>query len=202
MDQAWPLNWERSEAIQFSCVWKLPGQIPIEYLQGRKEKLGKTLRVQVSDILADDQLGSFALRPSQGVIHSVFVSLSFLQHELERERQANTILISENPVSSRTLGADSSTHEQSLQDALRESVNLDDLALRLRLNEERGYFTLESASTLITESQAAMAQSLAASAGIRASPIFTYLANSIDHDSRRIPYSLVSGLAKPLFDEL
>ena len=47
-----------------------------------------------------------------------------------------------------------------------------------------------------------MAQRLAASAGILASPIFTYLANSIDHDSRRVPYSLVSGLAKPMFDEL
>ncbi len=179
-----------------------PDEIPLEYLQGRKEKLGKTLRVQVSDILSNDQLGSFALRPTQGVVHTVFISLSFLQHELECERQANTILISENPVSSGTLGADFSTHEQNLQVALRERANLDDLALRLRLNEDRGYFTLESASTLLTESQAAMAQSLAASAGILASPLFTYLANSIDHDSRRVPYSLVSGLAKPLFDEL
>lgn len=179
-----------------------PGEIPLEYLMGRKEKLGKTLRVRISDILTDDQLGSFALRPSQGVIHSVFISLPFLQHELKRERQANTILISENPGSSRTLGHDSTAQGQTLQEALRESVHLEDLALRLRLNEGRRCFALESASTLLSTSQEALAQRVAASAGIVVSPIFTYLANSIDHDSRRVPYSLVSGLAKPMFDEL
>ena len=52
-----------------------PGEIPLEYLQGRKEELGKTLRVQISDILSDDQLGSFAAPSQPG--HGFF-SLCFL----------------------------------------------------------------------------------------------------------------------------
>ncbi len=179
-----------------------PGEIPLEYLHGRKDRLARTIRVVVNDILTEDQLGSFALRPSQASIYAVFISVSFLQHELDRKGQMNTILVTENPTPAGIHDSDASSRGRILQKVLQDSVTLADLGLTLRANEEQGYCALESSSTLLTESQSLLARNLAPSMGLSALPILTYMANGIDLNHRRVPYSLVSGLEATLFDQL
>jgi ABC-type lipoprotein release transport system permease subunit len=62
-----------------------PSDIPIESLHGRKEDPGRTIRLNLKSVLPATSLGEFSLRPQQGPVRAVFVSLSFLQKELGQE---------------------------------------------------------------------------------------------------------------------
>src|SRR6266542_4304445 len=72
-----------------------PSAIPVESLHGRKEDLGRTLRLTMAGALAADALGEFSVQPQQTPVRAVFVSLRLLQKELDQESKVNTILISE-----------------------------------------------------------------------------------------------------------
>ena len=71
---------------------------------------------------------------------------------------------------------------------LKRSFALADVGLKLR--DE----SLESDAALISDPVAAAAQSVAAQLGITATPVFTYLANTIRIGNREIPYSLVTAM--------
>ena len=70
-----------------------PSEIPIESLFGRKEEIGRTLRLTVSDVLPRERLGEFALRPQQTELRAVFAPLSRVQRDLGVPDRVNTILM-------------------------------------------------------------------------------------------------------------
>src|SRR5215217_6136858 len=70
-----------------------PSNIPVESVHGRREDQGKTIRLNVAGALGGESLGEFSLQPQHGAVRAVFVSLSFLQKELEQDGRVNTILI-------------------------------------------------------------------------------------------------------------
>src|SRR5215210_6274975 len=61
-----------------------PSDIPVESLHGRKEDPGRTIRLNVAGALPGSSMGEFSLQPQHGAVRAVFVSLSFLQKELEQ----------------------------------------------------------------------------------------------------------------------
>ncbi len=63
-----------------------PSAIPLESLHGRKEDLGRTLRLTVRAIVPRDAVGEFSLRPQQGDVRAVFVPLARLQQDLDARR--------------------------------------------------------------------------------------------------------------------
>src|SRR5688572_4390567 len=63
-----------------------PSDIPLESLHGRKEDPGKTIRLNATGALSRSSLGEFSLQPQQGVVHAIFVSLRFLQRELDQQQ--------------------------------------------------------------------------------------------------------------------
>ncbi|HEX8422699.1 MAG TPA: ABC transporter permease, partial [Pyrinomonadaceae bacterium] len=69
-----------------------PSAIPVESLHGRKEDVGRTVRLTMREALAPSDLGEFSLRPQQGAVRAVFVPLRRLQKDAEQEARANTIL--------------------------------------------------------------------------------------------------------------
>jgi putative ABC transport system permease protein len=71
-----------------------PSAVPIESLHGRKDDLGRTLRLNVEAIVGASELGEFSLRPQQGRVRAVFVPLRRLQLELELAGRVNTLLVS------------------------------------------------------------------------------------------------------------
>ena len=71
-----------------------PSAVPIESLQGRKDDLGRTLRLSVRAIVGQADLGEFSLRPQQGRVRAVFVPLRRLQQELALDGRVNTLLVS------------------------------------------------------------------------------------------------------------
>src|SRR5688500_7541638 len=162
-----------------------PSDIPLESLHGRKEDPGKTIRLNRTLRVSPDDLGEFSLQPQQGIVRAIFVSLKFLQKELEQEQKINTILLAPNPSVNDT------------QALLRDKATLEDLGLKLRVVDSS--LALESNSNLIGDSIAQAADESARALSLRTIPIFSYLANSISTGDRSIPYSLVTAAGEDNF---
>ncbi len=160
-----------------------PSDIPVESLHGRKEDLGKTIRLNVAGVLGGESLGEFSLQPQHGAVHAIFVSLSFLQRELEQQRKSNTILVSRFP------GTQPSDQQGFISAVFKKKSTLEDLGLKLRVINQQS-ISLESTSKIINEHVAAAASEAAKSLSLRTVPVLSYLANSINST----PYSLVTAL--------
>src|SRR5664279_1790251 len=73
--------------------------IPLETLHGRKEDLGKTLRLGMSGVVQRP----FSLRAQQGDVRAVYVSLAHLQREVNQPRRVNTIVAAQGKLPALTL---------------------------------------------------------------------------------------------------
>ena len=71
-----------------------PSAIPLESMHGRKDDVGRTLRLQVGAVLPAAELGEFSLQPQQGDVRAVFVPLARLQQEIELPDRVNVMLVS------------------------------------------------------------------------------------------------------------
>src|ERR1700684_252882 len=69
-----------------------PSAIPLESLHGRKEDVGKSIRLTLSDAAFRE----FSLEAQQGDIRAALVPLASLQKELDRAGKVNTILTQAN----------------------------------------------------------------------------------------------------------
>jgi ABC-type antimicrobial peptide transport system permease subunit len=167
-----------------------PSAIPLESLHGRKEDPGKTIRLSVNGVLGGESLGEFSLQPQHGAVRAVFVSLAFLQRELEHDvgiRGVNTILVS------RSSGTQTAEQQTKLAALLKEKATLEDLGLKTRLVNNGQSISLESNSRIINDYVSEAAVKAARSQSLFDVPVTSYLANSISSGGRSIPYSLVSG---------
>src|ERR1017187_4124608 len=174
--------------------------IPLETLHGRKEDLGKTLRLSMSGVASRP----FSLRAQQGDVRAVYVSLANLQREIVQPGRVNTIV---------------ATHGRLPR------VTLEDLGIRMgelvgrtpgsaadppggSLGEKRGQgdprgpggpphhmsWSLETDSAVISDALAEAATRTAQGLGLRMEPVLSYLANRIRIGEREIPYSVVTAL--------
>src|SRR5262249_5900048 len=163
-----------------------PSAIPVESLHGRKDDLGRTIRLTMRDALPMASLGEFSLRPQQGAVRAIFVDLKKLQRNIEQDGKVNAILL-----------AAKSASGQSAQIAgqiLKDKFTLTDLGLKLRKLEEQKELSLESDSAIINDKIAEKAVAVAGKLGLVNRPILTYLVNTIRLGETEIPYSLVSGI--------
>ena len=170
----------------------MPSAVPISSLHGRKDDLGRTLRLTVQRVLVPEEQGEFSFRPQQGLARSVFVPLTRLQQEIEQEGRVNTFLLSEPPTA--MVERDQAARLAAAEDALREVATLDDIGLEVRDLPDRGVFSLEAAAGLVNDATVDAVQSTAARLGLGVEPVMTYLANEIRHGDLVTPYSLVAGL--------
>lgn len=176
-----------------------PSDIPVESLHGRKEDPGRTIRLNLKSVLPAASLGEFSLRPQQGPVRAIFVSLPFLQKELEQDGRVNTILISQ---SSLLDEREKANFQNTLTSLLKDKASLEDLGLKLRTLEEQKVLSLESSSNIINDTVASAAQESAAAASLRTVPVLSYLANRISNGDRSVPYSLVTGVENDIFMSL
>ncbi|HEY6404044.1 MAG TPA: ABC transporter permease, partial [Blastocatellia bacterium] len=161
-----------------------PSAIPAESLHGRKDDLGRTVRLTMREVLPAVSLGEFSLRPQQGAVRAVFVELKKLQKNLEQDGKANAILLS----------AKNDRARQTAEAMLKDRFALADLGLKLRALETQQVVSLESYSAVISDALADRAKAAAAKLNLGASSFLTYLANTIRVGDREIPYSLVTGV--------
>ncbi len=162
-----------------------PSDVPLESLQGRKDDVGRTLRLDVHGV-APAALGDFSLDARQGAVLAVFLPLSRLQQELEVGVRANTLL-----VSAKVGGADAALQ---LDPIVRRVAALEDIGLKVRATEEGAAVIVESDAGVVDDRQAAAIQGALTGAGFETRSVFTYLANTMRRGDREIPYSLVSAI--------
>ncbi|HEU4637332.1 MAG TPA: ABC transporter permease, partial [Candidatus Binatia bacterium] len=165
-----------------------PSDIPVESLHGRKEDPGRTIRLNIASALPAESLGEFSLQPQHGAVHAVFVSLSFLQKELEQVGKVNTILVARRP------GTNPADQQNAIAERLKNIATLEDLGLNVRSLNEGQIISLESSSKIINEHVTTAAVDAGKSLPLSTTQVLSYLANSISSGERSIPYSLVTGL--------
>lgn len=175
-----------------------PSIVPVESLHGRKEDLGRTLRLTASEVLTASALGEFSVQPQQTPVRVVFVALKLLQKELGQDNKVNTILISESQDTQRSSGSANDT----LKKTLKETATLEDYGIGLRALRQQHSLSLERTSTLVDDALEEKSTSVARSLSMRAAPVLSYLANSIAANGRSIPYSLVTAVDNQTYEEL
>jgi putative ABC transport system permease protein len=168
-----------------------PSSVPIESLQGRKDDLGKTLRLTVRAVLGPSDMGEFSLRPQQGSVRALFVPLRRLQQEIGLDGRVNTILVS---ASDNAPAADSARSREHLETLVKQHATLDDLGLSVRAIEAADAAVIENAGGLLDATQTIAAERAAKEAGLEPHGVFTYLADTIRSGGREVPYSLVAAV--------
>jgi putative ABC transport system permease protein len=164
-----------------------PAAIPAESVHGRKEDVGRTVRLTVREVLSREHLGEFSLSPRQGSIRAIFVPLRRLQSLLQQEARVNAILVAGRE-------PESVDAREGLERLVQETTRLEDVGLTLKLLEERLSLALESPSTIISDPLVAVARPTAERLGLTPVPTLTYLANTIRSGKREIPYSVVTAI--------
>jgi ABC-type antimicrobial peptide transport system permease subunit len=158
-----------------------PSDIPAEFLHGRRDAVGRTIRLRGAGILPRERLGEFSLRPQQGDVRTVFVPLRRLQRDLQIASRSNVLLIS------------GSGDRDRIATAVRERATLQDIGLRVR-SLRQGELSVESEKGLLDDPTTTAVKEAAESLGLRARPMFTYVVNAIRAGERDVPYSLVTGV--------
>jgi putative ABC transport system permease protein len=174
--------------------------IPLETLHGRKEDLGKTLRLRMSGVVQRP----FSLRAQQGEVRAVYVSLANLQREMVQPGRVNTIVATHGKLPRFTL--------EDMGIRLREVVGRTPGSARVPLDPllakqaDRGggcgpggpphqfCVSLETDSAVISDALADAATRAAQSLGLHTESVLSYLANRIRIGEREIPYSVVTAL--------
>src|ERR1017187_7424203 len=180
--------------------------IPLETLHGRKEDLGKTVRLSMSGVVH----GPFSLRARQGEVRAVYVALAHMQREIVQPRRVNTIVATNGRlprveleglgIRLRQVEKDSEVVGRPPWSAADPPVGL--LGEKRVQGDPRGpggpphhvCLSLETDSAVISEALAEAATRTAQSLGLRVQPVLSYLANRIRIGEREIPYSVVTAL--------
>jgi putative ABC transport system permease protein len=178
-----------------------PSAIPVESLHGRKDEVGRTMRLTVRGALAEADLGEFSLRPQQGAVRAVFVPLSRVQKDAEQEGRVNTILLS-TKAGSEAGEAEVAAQQAAVSKMLRETFTLADLGVKVRMLDAPHALSLETESAAVGDALARQVQETAFGLDFGVSAIYSYLANSIRAGGRQIPYSLVTAVDEGSFAEL
>ncbi|MCH2200851.1 MAG: ABC transporter permease [Fuerstiella sp.] len=187
-------------------VWvELPSAIPRDSLLGEREEISAELQFVVRDILPETAGASrFTLNPGQQLAKNAFVSLHTLQERLEiQATERSRRNLTAKPALVNTLlihGNAAEIADGRLHDAVSESVTMADLALRVRVDTDRGYVSVETDRMIL---EPAVAKSIAMTAdqlGLNTASTLVYLINEFaaegrDHpDERYSMYAIVAGL--------
>ncbi len=170
-----------------------PSSISTDTLFGRRDETVSTLREAVAAIIPATGLGAFSLNASQAAPRNVYIPAAQLQKASKAEGSANVILVA------KAGGAPWRPGELSEDSVLKRHLTLSDYGLRMRVDEARGYASLESESLLIP--MPVERNSNLGSLDNSFSRVLAHLANSIRRNSPQpsapaeaIPYSVVAAI--------
>lgn len=165
------------------------GSAPIESFLGTSEDSSRLVRLEVASILPDRGPGLFSLRHGQAAPRLAYVSRAELGKVMGVDGRCNVLL-----VASDAAGADETEVLGALGKAIDTSVELEDLALRLRQDRERGFLSLESARMVLSDRTTDHARQASAALSWATTSVLTHLAETIAVGDREIPFSTISAL--------
>jgi ABC-type antimicrobial peptide transport system permease subunit len=155
--------------------------IPVNAPFAQEKPASVSLRLTITDILSNEQLGRYSLQSDQKAPLNLFVPREVLEHKLELQGKANTLLIAEK----------NNLNQQEIKHALNSSFQLNDASLFIKETEE--YFEINSERVFIDKS---LSNALTTSS---TEEVLTYLVNNISLKTQSTPYSFVSGLSSAEF---
>ena len=171
------LNAQIGDAILLS--FEQSDDIHRESLFGRAGGAVQTIRLTLTGVLPDREMGRFGLFARQNVPLNAYLSLPVLQKALGQRGRVNTLLVSGDP-------------DTGVQEALSRVVTSDDLGIVIR--RETDYFTIESTQFILKSHIAETIQQVSAELNAPHMSILTYLANTTQVGERELPYSTISAL--------
>ncbi|WP_372642152.1 ABC transporter permease [Ancylomarina sp.] len=140
------------------------------------------LRLTVSAVLGDDQLGRFSLRSNQVAPYNIFISREFLAEEMDLQGKANLLLVSRK-------GEDGLT-EIKLNESLAKKWQVGDAGLQFKELEEQSVYELSSDRIFIDEPIASEIQKMC----LPKDALLTYFINGIESKTGKTPYSFVTAI--------
>lgn len=156
-----------------------PTFVPAESLLGHKQDLLQRIRVTVRQIIPDQGVGAFAIRPDQQKTPTIFVPLAWFQKELKQPDQCNAVAFE---------------FDEKTMSFLKSPA---DLGLLLDRNES-GILHVKSAKMVFSRDQAsAVEKVLRETTGREPVPSLLYLAESLKAGNRETPYSTVVAMDWP-----
>ena len=171
------LNAQIGDAILLS--FEQSDDIHRESLFGRAGGAVQTIRLTLTGVLPDREMGRFGLFARQNVPLNAYLSLPVLQKALGQRGRVNTLLVSGDP-------------DTGVQEALSRVVTSDDLGIVIR--RETDYFAIESTQFILKSHIAETIQQVSAELNAPHMSILTYLANTTQVGERELPYSTISAL--------
>jgi putative ABC transport system permease protein len=188
----------------------VPSTIPRESLLGKREGDFHEIPLTVRAILDESSgAGRLALNPTQQLPLNAFVPLATLQEamgveKIERSRRnptgaparVNTLFVAARSVADQ-MGPSASDATRVLNSELATILSPADIGLRLVVNSERGYVSVESEQQILDDPLANAAIESAKQLGLTTSPVLAYLANELNNvkDPKKFAmYSIVAGL--------
>ncbi len=158
-----------------------PSFVPRDMVLSTIEDISVALRVEVSAVLGADDFGAFSLRASQIPPFAAFVSLAWLQKEVQLAGAANLLLV----------GGQSGANVVARCDAaVRAHWTSADAGLRLTEVEGSEVYELSSERLFIDQPVIdAVAKIDRTAVGV-----LTYFVNALRHGDRTTPYSMVTAV--------
>jgi ABC-type antimicrobial peptide transport system permease subunit len=170
-----------------------PTDIPLDSLHGRRDEVGRAMRLRSAGVLGRESMGEFSLAAEQGPVRAVFVALDRLQGDLDQPDRVNTLLI-------RPIGAAPLTPRE-IRSGLSGSLAAEDLGLTIAPHAESSSVIVESSAGLMADSLAQSINSIARRDGLELTSVLSWLATRMTVNGRSVPYSLVTGLHAAASDE-
>jgi ABC-type lipoprotein release transport system permease subunit len=153
-----------------------PSLMPVEATMATVDDVSFGLRVSIDDVVDESQFGRFGLRSSQVPPFNVFVSIAWLQDELQLPGRANMLL--------------TNGEVDEADNALRAQWRIEDAELRVTTNKL-------TEATELTSSRVFLDKTIV-DAVARIAPdavgIVTYFVNSLKTQDKQTPYSMVSAI--------
>lgn len=168
-----------------------PSEIPLESLHGRKEDIGRSLRLNVRAVVPSSALGEFSLQPQQGDVRAVFVSLKRLQQDLDIAGRVNTLLVQEKVQGVQGVRP---RRDAELARLVKAKASLADVGLKMRALQRPSVVVVEADAGVLDDVRVEVVERALAGTRMQPTPVFTYLANSMRSGTREVPYSLVAAI--------
>ncbi len=182
-------------------LWiEMPASIPRDSLLGdREEQASVEMELTVAAILPEASgVGRLELRPSQQLPLNAFIPLDTLQQALglaafrERDPQLGKYIIHPARVNalftkakSRSVaeGTEAVSAADTLDSLLKKTLSFKDLGLRLTINSQHNYLSLESDQQILSDPYADAGEAVAKELDWATSPVLIYVANELKNSN-------------------
>lgn len=173
---------------QFLLNFENPEDINRDSIYGEKDldKRLKSQRLQVTKIIDDRGLGSFALVPDPGLPLTVYLPRNVMQRALDRGGEVNSLFIGRK-------GVDGG-YEEEMRQGLARALTGEDVNLVFAASE--GYFSLETPSFFLNPKLVETIEQVATEQKLTQRKIASYLANKLENPNTSVitPYSLMTAV--------